>query len=97
LEKHRKAQRKEREHAGNLWQDGGWIFTNLRGGPVHPRVDHDAWKALLKTAKVRDARLHDARHTAATMLLLLGVPTRAVMDVMPDSYQVVDLERWCWC
>lgn len=82
LEKHRTAQRKEREHAGNLWQEGGWMFTNLRGGPVHPRVDHDAWKALLKAAKVRDARLHDARHTAATMLLLLGVPTRAVMDVM---------------
>ena len=28
------------------------------------------------------ARLHDARHTAATTLLLLGVPERAVMDVM---------------
>ena len=26
--------------------------------------------------------LHDARHTAATMLLVLGVPTRAVMEVM---------------
>jgi len=31
---------------------------------------------------VREARLHDARHTAATMLLVLGVPARAVMDVM---------------
>ena len=27
-------------------------------------------------------RLHDARHTAATVLLLLGVPERAVMDFM---------------
>ena len=31
---------------------------------------------------MREARLHDARHTAATTLLLLGVPERAVMDVM---------------
>ncbi|WP_231925927.1 tyrosine-type recombinase/integrase [Micromonospora echinofusca] len=38
--------------------------------------------ALLKEARVRDARLHDARQTAATMLLVLGVPTRAVMEVM---------------
>ncbi|SQD97756.1 hypothetical protein FMEAI12_4280062 [Parafrankia sp. Ea1.12] len=37
---------------------------------------------LLTDAKVRAARLHDARHTAATMLLVLKVPTRAVMDVM---------------
>ena len=33
-------------------------------------------------AGVRPARLHDARHTASTMLLVLKVPTRAVMDVM---------------
>lgn len=58
------------------------MFTNLRGGAVHPRVDDDARKALLKAPEVRDARLHGARHTAATMLLLLGVPTRGVMDVM---------------
>jgi integrase len=31
---------------------------------------------------VRDARLHDARHTAATVLLVLGVPEPAVMSVM---------------
>lgn len=31
---------------------------------------------------MRDARLHDARHTAATVLLLLGVPLPAVMTIM---------------
>jgi integrase len=40
----------------------------------------------LKAAEVRDARLHDARHTAATMLLVLGVPGRAVMEVMGWSH-----------
>jgi integrase len=39
-------------------------------------------ETLLAGANVRDARLHDARHTAATMLLVLGVPTQAVMEVM---------------
>ena len=34
---------------------------------------------------VREARLHDARHTAAIVLLLLGVAERAVMDVMGGS------------
>ncbi len=37
---------------------------------------------LLIRAGVRDGRLHGARHTAATVLLLLGVPERAVMGVM---------------
>jgi integrase len=31
---------------------------------------------------VPDGRLHDARHTAATVLLVLGVPERTVMSVM---------------
>lgn len=39
-----------------------------------PNSDYHQWKALLKAAGVRDARLHDARHTAATALLILRVP-----------------------
>jgi integrase len=35
---------------------------------------------------VRDARLHDAHHTAATVLLLLGVPERAAMESMGWSH-----------
>ena len=72
----------ERETAANLWEEGDWIFTNRFGRPVHPTEDHRAWKSLLAAAKVRDARLHDARHTAATMLLVLKVPLPAVMDIM---------------
>ncbi|MFI9642608.1 tyrosine-type recombinase/integrase [Micromonospora sp. NPDC051925] len=82
LKQHRAAQEQERETAAQLWEEGGWVFTQPNGRPIDPRADHDAWKALLKKANVRDARLHDARHTAATMLLVLGVPTRAVMEVM---------------
>ena len=58
------------------------MFAQPNGRPIDRRADHDACKALLKEAGVRDARLHDARHTAATMLLTLGVPTRAVMEVV---------------
>lgn len=86
LKEHQENQRQEREQAGNLWVDEGWAFTNPVGKPVHPRTDHNEWKSLLKAAGVRDARLHDARHTAAAMLLVLGVPSRAVMDVMGWSH-----------
>ena len=33
-------------------------------------------------AGVREGRLHDARHTTATVLLVLGVPERTVMGIM---------------
>ncbi|MFF2405954.1 integrase [Streptomyces sp. NPDC058092] len=38
------------------------------------RGDHHQWKALLKAAGIRDGRLHDARHTAGAVLLILEVP-----------------------
>ena len=37
---------------------------------------------MLRLAGVRDARVHDARHTAATLLLADGVDTRTLMDLM---------------
>jgi integrase len=58
------------------------VFTSPFGDPLVPSTDYDAWKDLLTRAKVRDGRLHDARHTAATVLLILGVPERVVMQIM---------------
>ena len=50
--------------------------------PDRPRADYKEWRTLVREANLRPARLHDARHTAATMLLVLKVPTRAVMNMM---------------
>jgi integrase len=89
ITEHRESQVREREHAGTEWREGGWMFAQPNGKPIDPRRDQYEWKALLKEAEVREARLHDARHTAATTLLLLGVPERAVMDVMGWSNSVM--------
>lgn len=78
----REEQERMREHARQLWQAGDWVFTSPTGAPLNPNSDYHRWKALLKEAGVRDARLHDARHTAATVLLVLGVPERTVMGIM---------------
>ncbi|MBB4906388.1 tyrosine-type recombinase/integrase [Actinophytocola algeriensis] len=82
LMEHEATQADERELAGDLWYESDFMFTQPNGKPLAPRSDHNEWKALLAEADVRDARLHDARHTAATVLLLLGVPLPAVMDIM---------------
>lgn len=82
LREHRDEQDREREAAGQLWTEGGWVFTTPTGEPLNHRTDYDECKRLLVQAGVRDGRLHGARHTAATVLLLLGVPERAVMSLM---------------
>jgi integrase len=60
----------------------GRVFTDRFGRAVKPNSDYHAWEALFKRAGVRVARTHDARHTAATVLLALEVPERIVMGVM---------------
>ncbi|WP_327156688.1 site-specific integrase [Streptomyces tubercidicus] len=82
LRAHRKQQETERSAAGKRWTEGGWVFPDESGRIASHRKDWAEWKELLKEAKVRDGRLHDARHTAATVLLILGVPERAVMGLM---------------
>ncbi|WP_443062783.1 hypothetical protein [Streptomyces sp. NBC_00390] len=50
--------------------------------PLVPNTDYHIWKQLLRDAGVRDGRLRDARHAAATVLLLLGVPDVVVDAIM---------------
>lgn len=91
-------QQADRELAANLWRDSGLWFTGPLGQPIDPRADYQQWQDMLAAARVAPARLHDARHTAATFLLVLGVDNRTVMDMlgwsqesMLDRYQhVVD-------
>jgi len=84
LRAHRREQDRERETAAQPWQEGRYVFTTPTGRPINPSTDYHQWKRLLAAAGLRDGRRHDARHTAATMLLILGVPERAVMGLMAD-------------
>ncbi|MEU2799459.1 tyrosine-type recombinase/integrase [Streptomyces sp. NPDC007117] len=82
LTTHQVKQEAERLEAGGKWADEGWLFATPDGRGTSTRTDYDDWKELLAAAGVRDGRLHDARHTAATVLLILGVSERAVMGLM---------------
>lgn len=85
LRAHRQAQLAERLAAGSRWQDDDLVFCQPNGKPIDARKDWLRWRDLLREARVRHARLHDARHTAATMLLAQGVPARVVMEILGHS------------
>jgi integrase len=85
LKAHRAAQAAERLAAGSMWVDSGLVFTTVIGKPIDPRSDHRQWQQLLRAAGIPPARLHDARHTAATLLLAQGVPAQVVMELLGHS------------
>ena len=92
LKEHRKRQAAERLWAGYAWKDHDLVFTR-HGGSIERTEDWRAWKAILKQAGVRDARVHDARHTAATLLIEQGVHIRVVQEVLGHT-RVTTTERY---
>jgi integrase len=85
LEDHRQRQAKERAVAGSLWQDSEYVFTTPTGTPVGPRNDFRQFRKLLARAGLPPVRLHDLRHTAASLLLAQHVPARVVIELLGDS------------
>lgn len=90
LRRHKEAQLRIRAEEGPRWKgfvpENGialeLVFCQRNGKAYQASKDWLAWKAFLKDAGVPAVRVHDARHTAATLLLLMGVDGRVVMDMM---------------
>lgn len=90
LKQHKAAQLQIRAEEGPRWsgftaasgETLDLVFCQRSGNAYQASKDWQAWKDFLKAAKVPPVRVHDARHTAATLLLLMGVDGRVVMDMM---------------
>ena len=75
------------------------VFCDDDGAPIDPRDDWQAWTDLLKIAKVPHVTLHEARNTAATLLLEAGVDAKVIGAILGHSqivttrgYQRVSVE-----
>lgn len=93
LREHRKRQNAERLAVGSAWTDRDLVFCSPTGAPLDPHDDWDDWRDLLSAAGVREARVHDARHTAATLLLAQGTDIRVVQQVLGHS-QLSQTQRY---
>lgn len=63
---------KRKLFAGAKWEDHDLVFPNATGSPMQSRWDNTLWGRMLKNAKIPHRRLHDARHTSATLLYEKG-------------------------
>ena len=94
LQRRETRQQEEREIAGASWQDSDLVFTTGFGTPIHPRNDYRSFQRLVEKAGLRRVRLHDRRHTAASLLLAQGVPARVVMEILGHSQISVTLNTY---
>ncbi|MBP2340162.1 integrase [Saccharothrix coeruleofusca] len=85
LRRHKAVQAGEKLAAGPKWQANGLVFTTPHGTPIEPRNINRTFAALCEKAGVRVIRVHDMRHTAATLLFALGVDAATVQRILRHS------------
>lgn len=84
LKGHRKAQLEERVRLAELREDHGLVFPNQVGNTMSARnLTARSFKPILQRAGLpRSVRLHDLRHTCATILLKAGQPPKFVQELL---------------
>ena len=77
------AQRLDQDEAGSAWQGIGHVFTDKLGKPLHPEIFSIRFHVLAEEARLtKKIRLHDLRHTCASILFSQGVPVPVVARIL---------------
>ena len=72
LRRPREGQDVERVAWGPAWNDAGLVFTRENGLPLRPEYATRHFQALVQDAGLPAIRLHDLRHTNASLALAAG-------------------------
>lgn len=75
-----KAQKEERLALGPGYVDSGLVFTKLDGSELLPSSFSQSFDRIVARTSLPRIRLHDLRHTHATLLLRAGVPVKVVSE-----------------
>lgn len=94
LRRHRVRQLQARLLAGERWQETGLVFTTSIGTPMDGRNVTREFRALLAVLKLPTLRVHDLRHSCATLLLVQGVSPRVVMETLGHSQVSLTLNTY---
>lgn len=94
LREHKRRQAAERLCAGPLWQDHGLVFCNTTGGPLDPARVRKPFRIALERAGLPNIRVHDLRHSCATLLLSQGVHPKVVQELLGHSTITLTLDTY---
>jgi integrase len=91
LREHRKQQIADRLAAGTAWHDTGYLFTDEIGQPLKPDHVSDRHERICAAAGLERVRMHDLRHSAASLMLANGTPVRTVSELLGHADPAITL------
>ncbi len=74
------AESEERLAVGTGWHEGDFVFTLPDGRPYHPERFSREFDRRVERHRLPRIRLHDLRHTCATVALAAGVDAKVVSE-----------------
>lgn len=85
LKRHRVLQLEAQQQKDEGWNDKKLVFPGKKGSFMVPQTLTNHFNRLLKEVGIPRVRFHDLRHSAGTLLLLMGVPERVVQKILGHS------------
>lgn len=79
------AQKRQHRQLGITWSRRSLVFTREDGSPWHPESVSDRFVRVARHAGVPMIRLHDLRHTHASLALASGVHLKVVQERLGHS------------
>jgi integrase len=95
LREHRRRQREQRVDAGPAWDgEHDWVVTDELGGFVRPGNVSYEFRKLVEQLDLPKIRLHDLRHTHATLALKAGVHPKVVSERLGHATVGITLDLY---
>ena len=95
LRSHRARQNEERLAAGPAWDtDCKYVFTDELGGRFDPETFSKLFRRYAAQADLPEIRLHDLRHSYATLALKAGVHPKVVSEQLGHATVGITLDLY---
>jgi integrase len=94
LKDQRVLQQAARVEAGEKWQEKNLVFSDQYGDFLNPLRVGRHFHALLDKAGLPHMRFHDLRHSAATILLTMGVHPKVVQELLGHSTIAMTMDTY---
>jgi len=92
LMRHKVQQEEQRREVGDAWIEKDLVFTNAQGYFYSASTLRKVFRRFLVSIGLPHMRFHDLRHSAATILLIMGVHPKIVQEILGHSQITMTLD-----